>query len=140
MTSGSRSPLSNNPRIAEHVGLVAAPRRELRHDRSLVSRAEPMQGVRRDRELVAGPELDLTVPVDPEHDAPRAASERLLLARVPADRRMPVLRARLAGEEDELLRAHAVGVDVDDELEADLVEAAEAEVRDLDLLPLGRCQ
>ena len=67
-----------------------------------------------------GPEVDLAVALDPEHDAAGAAAERLLLAGLAVDRRMPVLRARLAREEDELLRAHALRVHVDDDLQADL--------------------
>src|SRR5689334_1437763 len=78
------------------------------------------------------------MPVDPEHDAARATAERLLLARVVAERRMAVLRARLAGEEDELLRAHALRVDVDEDRQADSLEVPEAEVGDLDRLSLGR--
>jgi hypothetical protein len=99
-----------------------------------------VQGVRRNRELVARAQLDLTVAVDPEHDTAAAAAERLLLARVVAHRRMAVLGAHLSREEDELLRAHALGVHVDDELKADLDESAEPEVRDLDLLLLCRRQ
>src|SRR5437667_7203172 len=53
---------------------------------------------------------------------------------------MPVLRAGLARQEHELLRADTLGVDVDDELQPDLVEPAEAEVGDLDLLALGVCE
>src|SRR5690348_7633648 len=102
-----RGESADDPRIGEHVGLVAAPRRELRHDRALVACTEPVQRVRRDRELIAGMELDLAVPVDPQHNAAGAAAERLFLARVVADRRMAVLRTKLAGEEDELLRADA---------------------------------
>ncbi len=41
------------------------------------------------------------------------------------------------GEEDELLRADALGVHVDDDLQADLLEPAEAEVGDLDSGALG---
>jgi hypothetical protein len=43
-----------------------------------------------------------------------------------------------AREEHELLRADPLRVDVDDDLQADLVEAAETEVRNLDPLALGR--
>ena len=51
-----------------------------------------------------------------------------------------MLGAHLAGEHDELLRADAVGVHVDDDLEAVPLEVAEAEVGDLDRLALGRRQ
>src|SRR5262249_40134831 len=42
------------------------------------------------------------------------------------------------GEEHELLRADALGVDVDDELEADVPETRKPEVGDLDRRSLGR--
>ena len=71
---------------------------------------------------------------------PSAAAEGLLLAGLAVDRRMAVLGADLPGEEDELLRADPVGVDVDDDLQADLLEPAEAEVGDLDRGPLGGSQ
>ena len=51
-----------------------------------------------------------------------------------------MLRAQLAGEEDELLRADAVGVHVDDDLKADLLEPAEPEVGHLDRVTLVRRQ
>ena len=43
-----------------------------------------------------------------------------------------MLGAGLVREEDQLLGADTLGVDVDDELEADLLELAQAEVGDLD--------
>ena len=49
-----------------------------------------------------------------------------------------MLGARLAGKQHELLRADAVGVHVDDDLEPGLLELGEAEVGDLDLALLGR--
>src|SRR5439155_2534763 len=116
----ARSELSNDLWIGEDVELVAAARRELRHDRALGSRAEPVQRVGRDRELVAGTELDLALAVHPEEDGAGAAAERLLLAGVVADRRVAVLGAQLVREEHELLPADPLGVDVDDELQADL--------------------
>src|SRR4051812_34157317 len=139
-TSSWRSRLSNDLRVGEDVGLVAASRRELRDDRALVAGAEGVQRVGRDRELVAGAKSDLAVPFDPEEDTAGAAAERLLLSGLAGDRRMAVLRAQLAGEEHELLRADAFGVHVDDELEAGLLEPPEPEVGDLDLLPLRRRQ
>ncbi len=51
---------------------------------------------------------------------------------------MAVLRADLAGEEDELLGAVAVVVLVDDELETDVPDIAQAHVGDLHRLELGR--
>ena len=50
---------------------------------------------------------------------------------------MPVLGAGLARVEDELLRAVAVGVHVDQHEQADLAQTREAEVRDLDRRPIG---
>ena len=96
-----------------------------------------MQRVGLDRELLAGPKHDLVVALDVEVHAAAPAAERLLLARLAVDRRVAVLGAELAREEHELLRADAVGVDVDDDLQADLLEPAEAEVGDLDRGPLG---
>ena len=51
-----------------------------------------------------------------------------------------MLRARLAREHDELLRADPLGVHVDDDLQAPALELAEAEVGHLDRLLLGRRQ
>src|SRR2546421_10512830 len=51
---------------------------------------------------------------------------------------MPVLGATLVREQHELLRADAIGVHVDDELEAHVLEPAQTEVRDLDLFALVR--
>ena len=53
---------------------------------------------------------------------------------------MPVLGATLVWEQHELLRAHAIGVHVDDDLQSDFVEPAQTEVRDLDVLALMRGQ
>src|SRR6266480_4941657 len=69
-----------------------------------------------------------------------ADSERLLLARLVRERRMPVLRTALVREQHELLRADAIRVHVDDDLQADLAETAQTEVSDLDLLALTRRQ
>ena len=75
--------------------------------------------------------------LDVEDDLAAAAAERLLLARAcPAERRVPVLRARLAREQQQLLRAVAVGVDVGEEDQALPLEVAEAEVGELDPLDL----
>src|SRR5688572_3084978 len=70
--------------------------------------------------------------LDVEIEDPTAAAERLLLAGRALERRMAVLRTRLARVEDELLRAVPVGVHVDEELKARLAEPPEPEVRDLD--------
>ncbi len=51
-----------------------------------------------------------------------------------------MLGADLPGEEDELLGAHALGVHVDHELQADLLETAETEVGHLDAGAFGRRQ
>src|SRR5438874_11263256 len=69
-----------------------------------------------------------------------ADSERLLLARLVRERRMPVLRTTLVREQHKLLRADAIRVHVDDNLQSDLVEPAQTEVSDLDLLALSRRQ
>ena len=69
-----------------------------------------------------------------------ADAERLLLARLALDRRVPVLGAPLVREQDEFLRAHSIGVHVDDDLQSDLVEPAQPEVRDLDVPALIRRQ
>jgi hypothetical protein len=45
--------LALHRRIREHVKVVAACGRELRDDRTLVTGAEPVQRVRRDRPLIA---------------------------------------------------------------------------------------
>jgi hypothetical protein len=76
-----------------------------------------VQRVGRDRELLARPEHDLS-PVDVEPDEPAAAAERLLLARAAVEGWVPVLGAALLRVEDELLRAIAVGVDVDEHHQA----------------------
>ena len=70
-------------------------------------------------------------------DEPAAAAERLLLAGRAVERRMPVLGARLARVEDELLGAVAVGVDVHEHDQALLAKSREPEVGDLDLVALG---
>ena len=51
-----------------------------------------------------------------------------------------MLGARLAREEHELLGADALGVDVDDDLEPDVVELREPEVRHLDVRAFERSQ
>ena len=53
---------------------------------------------------------------------------------------MSVLRTPLAREQHELLRAHAFRVHVDDDLQPDLVEPAEPEIRHLDPLAFGRAE
>ena len=147
-------------RVGEHVALVDARGRELGDDRSFVARLEPVQHVRRDRVLLARSKLDLVphgervasrqrrlacrtrrrLTFDVEVDDPGAAPERLLLAGRALEGWMPVLGAGLAREEHELLRADALRVDVDDDLETDLVEAGEAEVRHLDARELVRSE
>jgi xylose isomerase len=90
--------------------------------------------------LLAGREHDVAGAVDVQvHDA-AADPERLLLAGLAVDRGMPVLGTTLVREEDELLRAHAIRVHVDHDLQPDFVESPEPEVRDLDLLALDRRQ
>src|SRR4029079_3599629 len=69
-----------------------------------------------------------------------AATERLLLARLAHDRWMSMFRAPLVREHDELLCAHAVGIHVDADLQADFLESVETEVRNLDALTLARRQ
>ena len=71
---------------------------------------------------------------------PVAAAERLLLSGRAVERRVAVLGAGLPREEHELLRAVAVGVHVDDDLEPELVEPGEPEVGDLDSVALLRSQ
>src|ERR1051325_11746339 len=83
-----------------------------------------------DELLVAGPQ---------RHGAGPDA-EGLLLARAAAERWMAVLRAELPGIEHELLGAVPVGVDVHEHQQALFAQPAEAEVGDLDLLPLLRRQ
>ena len=61
--------------------------------------------------------------LDVEVDETGPAAERLLLARRPLERWVSVLGAGLSRAKDELLRAVAVGVDVDEELKPRLVEA-----------------
>src|SRR5438270_7686045 len=124
--------LADDLRVREDVVLVGAARRELGHDRAVCSRLEPVQRVRRDRELLTGPQDDLLVSLDVEvHDA-GAAAERLLLAGIVADRWMAVLRTDLAREEHELLRAYPLGVHVGQELQPGLLESAEPEIGHLD--------
>ncbi len=79
-----------------------------------------------------GPSSSSPRVLDPERHAPAPAPERLLLAGAAVERRVPVLGAGLTGVEDELLRAVAVGVDVDEELQPDLAQPREAEVGHLD--------
>ena len=78
--------------------------------------------------------------LDVQVDGAAAAAERLLLARAAGDGRVAMLRARLSWEEHELLRAHTVGVHVDDDLQPELLEAPEPEVGDLDRVAFGRRQ
>src|SRR6266516_629043 len=139
-TSSSRYALSNDPRVRKDVRLIAAPGRELRDDGALVAGLKPVQRVRRDRVLIAGPQHELFAAFDVQVNGAATAPERLLLARRAADRRVAVLGACLPCKEHELLRAHALRVHVDDELEPDLLETLEHEVGDFDRLTLGRCQ
>src|SRR5437899_2439076 len=118
--------------IREHVELVAARGREFRHDRAVRARLEPVQRPRRDRELLAGAQHELRPSLDVKVHGPAAAAEGLLLAGPTAERRMQVLRARLARVQHELLRAVAVRVRVDEQLESDVAQPREAEVRHLD--------
>src|SRR6478752_1958882 len=113
-------------RIREDVEVVAAGRGELR------AGPEPVPRVRRDCVLVARAEHD-RLALDVQFHRAATAAERLLLAGRAVERRVPVLRARLARVEDELLGAIAIRVDVDEQLQADLPQPAEAEVGDLDL-------
>ena len=78
-----------------------------------------MESVRGDRVLLARPEDELLA-ADPEPDKSAAAAERLLLSGRAVERRVAVLRACLARIEDELLRAVAVGVHVDEHQQAEL--------------------
>ena len=87
-----------------------------------------------------GPENDVACTLDVQMDDTAPDAERLLLSRLALERRVPVLGATLVREQHELFRAHAVGVDVDDDLQSDLVEPAQTEIRDLDLLALVRRQ
>ena len=82
-------------------------------------------------ELLARAQHELAA-VDPQRHEPAPAAEGLLLAGRAVEGRVAVLGARLAGVEHELLRAVAVGVDVDEQLQPRLAEAREAEVGDLD--------
>ena len=82
--------------------------------------------------VVVARRLGARIAFDVEIDETAAAAERLFLPGRPFEWRMTMLGARLAGREHELLRAVAVGVHVDEELEADLVQAPEPEVRDFD--------
>ena len=61
----------------------------------------------------------------------------LLFAGIVAHGRVAMLRAGLAGEEDKLLGAVKVVVDVDDEFEAGPVQVFEPEVRHFDAGALG---
>src|SRR6476661_5260892 len=119
-------------RIREDVEVVAAGRGELRDDGALRAGPEPVPRVRRDRVLVARAEHDCLA-LDVQFHRAATAAERLLLTGRAVERRVPVLRARLARVEDELLGAIAIRVDVDEQLQADLPQPAEAEVGDLDL-------
>src|SRR5207249_8820959 len=78
--------------------------------------------------------------LDVKVDGTAADAERLLLARPALDRRVPMVGATLVREQHELFRANAIGVHVDDDLQSDFVEPAQAEVRDLDSLALLRRQ
>src|SRR6478752_7039959 len=119
-------------RIRENVEVVAARRGELRDDRSFLTGLEPVPGVRRDRVLVTRAEHD-RLALDVQLDGAATTAERLFLAGGTVERWVPVLRAGLARVEHELLGAVAVRVDVDEQLQADLSQPAEAEVGDLDL-------
>ncbi len=86
--------------------------------------------------LVAFPQDDLLVAYVEMHE-PAAHAEGLLFPRIAVNRRMPVLGAHLSREHHELLRADAIGVHVDDDLEALAFQVAEPEVGDLDRVTLG---
>jgi hypothetical protein len=66
-----------------------------------------------------------------------AAAESLLLARVVAHRWVTVFRADLAGKEDYLLGAAALGVDIDQDGKAYPVEYSQAEISHLEGLTLA---
>src|SRR5262249_18340857 len=133
--SGSDPRRAHDARVGEDVEVVPARRRELRHDSAVVTRLEPMHRVRWDRVLLAGEQRD-PLPLDPQVDAADPAANRLLLAGRALERRVPVLRAGLLREQHELLRAVAIGVDVDEQHQPGGSQLAEAEVRDLDALEL----
>src|SRR5207245_3516234 len=126
--------LAHDPGVGEDVEGVAARRRELGDDRALSARLERVQRVRRDRVLVARSQHDLARTLDVQVYGTAADAERLLLARPTLDWRVPMLGATLVREQDELLRAHAIGVHVDDDLQSDFLEPAQPEVRDLHVL------
>ena len=88
---------------------------------------EPVQRVGRDRELLA--RASTIRSPSTQSSTAAAAAEGLLLARRAVERRMAVLRAQLPRREHELLRAVAVGVHVDEQLQADLARAARARSR-----------
>ena len=50
---------------------------------------------------------------------------------------MPVLGTGLAGEKHHFLCAHALGVDIGDQLKADVFHAVQAEIGDLDVCLFG---
>jgi hypothetical protein len=111
-----------------------------------------VERVRRHRELLGGAEHDLArgrvhatvcacrarlwvrrgIPFHVQIDHARPNPERFLLARRAVERRMAMLRARLVREQHDVFRAHALGVDVDDDLGADLLQDVEPEVDDFD--------
>src|SRR6476469_9989727 len=88
-STGRSGSLTDDLRIREHVELVAAPRPELGDDCALVAGPERVQRVRRDRVLLARRERDVASALDLQVNRAAANAERLFLARLAADRRVP---------------------------------------------------
>src|SRR5438270_6647167 len=141
-------------RINKLVKLVIARTRKFGNDSSVVSRLEPVPGVRWDRVLVSRMQFDLVKDrvvcfaafgytrlnsltrfafyVEP--DLAPAAAKRLLLAWIGlAERRMSMLCTGLTGYHDKLFRTVTIIVDINDQLQTCSLQFTQAEVDHLDL-------
>src|SRR5574340_252014 len=151
---------ASDARVGEEVTLVAAGAGELGDDGPLRPGLEPVAGIRADGVLLSGLQLDLVedgvvrlaargrngaaapgglaLHAQPHH--PLATAEGLHLPRLAGDGRMAMLGAGLPRQQHQLLRAVAIGVDVDHEFEPGVPEIAEPEVGHLEVRSLLRRQ
>jgi len=136
--------------VRKDIVFVRAGRGKFAEDGTLITRLQPVQAVGRQSILVARPKDDFTpgceiffmafgkdgfrlgcrIALDIKIDFAPPAAERLLFSDIFfAHFRMPVFRADLAGQEDQFLGAIAVIVFIDDDLEAEVLEVIQPEVR-----------
>ncbi len=138
--------------IGKNIVFVATARREFRDNGPVVAGLEPVQRIGRDCMLLPWMQHNLvpgrvgvlapsrqpclrvrgSLSIDIEINDTLATTEGLFLARRFPDGRVPVFRAGLAREKNEFFRAHALGIDVNHQLQAGRFQFAQTKVRYLD--------